>query len=82
MKCENVDVIKVRVLKGYKLFLTFSDGKSGEIDLKDVLSFNGIFEPLKSRDFFETVTVDSDIGTICWDNGADISPGYLYEHLS
>lgn len=81
MRCTQFDVIKVKVLKGYKLFLTFDNGKSGEIDLKNILSFSGIFEPLKNRDFFETVKVDANIGTICWDNGADLSPGFLYENL-
>ena len=31
--------------------------------------------------FFAGVHVNSDIGTICWDNGADLSPTYLHQNL-
>ncbi|MBF0539570.1 MAG: DUF2442 domain-containing protein [Nitrospirae bacterium] len=29
--------------------------------------------------YFKTVRVNSDIDTIYWDNGADMSPDFLYE---
>ena len=81
MKCQDVDITNVKVLGGYRLELTFDDGKTGEVDLQHIISFNGIFKPLKNKMFFKTVKVNKDIGTICWDNGADISPGYLYENI-
>jgi hypothetical protein len=81
MKCTNVDVIKVKVLNDYKLNLTFDDGISGDIDISKLVSFKGIFEPLKDRKFFSQVRVNRDIGTICWSNGADFSPTFLHESI-
>jgi len=79
MKCHHIDVIKVKVLEDYKLRLLFDDGKSGNVDISKIIPFKGIFEPLTDKHYFSNVKVNSDIGTICWENGADISPTYLYE---
>lgn len=45
-----------------------------------VLEWNGeAFEPLKNISSFKTVRVNSDLDTIVWENGADMSPDFLYE---
>ncbi|MBI5448087.1 MAG: DUF2442 domain-containing protein [Gammaproteobacteria bacterium] len=75
------DVVEVKVVDDYVLFLKFEDGKSGRINLKNLLSFQGVFAPLKDKKYFSTVHLNSDIGTICWDSGADLAPSFLYEHL-
>ena len=33
---------------------------------------------LKDQKYFATVYVNKELGTIVWDNGADLSPSYLY----
>ncbi|EKD54192.1 MAG: hypothetical protein ACD_60C00118G0013 [uncultured bacterium] len=81
MRCGHIDVIEVKVLKGYKLYLKFDDGSHGDLDISKLVPFKGIFEPLKNRDFFSRVTINPDVGTICWDNGADLSPTFLYENI-
>ncbi|OGT57722.1 MAG: hypothetical protein A3F14_04955 [Gammaproteobacteria bacterium RIFCSPHIGHO2_12_FULL_43_28] len=81
MKCHNVDVIEVQLVKDYIVRLTFDDGTSGEVDISKIISFEGVFKPLNDREFFSKVTVNSDIGTITWENGADISPSYLREKI-
>ena len=65
-------------ISDYKLILTFDDGVIKQVDLRQYLK-GKIFEPLKNIDYFKTVKVNSDIDTIVWDNGADISPDFLYE---
>ncbi len=75
------DVVKVKVLDDYRLYIQFSDGKSGELDIAKLVPFVGVFALLKDRAFFMAVTVNTDIGTICWANGADLAPSYLYENL-
>jgi hypothetical protein len=48
------------------------------IDLEPFLR-GPIFEPLKhDLDLFRSVKVDAELGTIVWDNGADIDPDVLY----
>ena len=81
MHCKHIDVIKVKVLKDYRLHLQFDDGSQGDVDISKLIPFQGIFEPLKDKEFFSKVSVNSDIGTICWENGADLSPTYLHENM-
>lgn len=62
----------------YQLRLGFEDGTVKLVDLAPYL--NGeIFEPLRDQRYFATVSVNTDIDTIVWDNGADFSPDFLYE---
>jgi len=68
----------VQYIEGYKLLLLFEDGSSRLVDLECELD-GEIFEPLKDVAYFRTVRVDHDIDTIVWDNGADMSPEFLYE---
>ncbi len=81
MKCHPIDVVEVKVVKDYQLFLRFQDGKSGIVDISKIVPFKGVFEPLNDKTFFSTVSINKDIGTICWHNGADLSPSYLRKHL-
>lgn len=81
MVYHSIDVIKVKVIKDYNLFLTFEDGKTGQVDIAQLIPFEGIFKPLKNKHYFKTVHVNSEIGTICWENGADLSPSFLYEKI-
>ena len=62
----------------YKLLITFEDGSVRLVDLGSHL--NGeVFTPLKDIHYFKTVRVESDLDTIVWENGADMSPDFLYE---
>jgi hypothetical protein len=73
------DVIAVECLDGFRLVLTFEGGERREIDLGPILSFKGVFEPLRDPDYFRQVGVNPDVGTIVWPNGADVCPDVLYE---
>src|SRR5262249_9628343 len=77
------DVTEVRPVGGYQLYLCFDDGASGVVDLAALLQpFHGVFEPPREPSYFEQVRVNSDIGTICWPNDADIAPETLYALLT
>ena len=76
------DVVEVRPLEGYRVFLKFDDRVQGELDLEPLFDpFDGVFEPLRDRARFGEVFVDSG-GTIAWPNGADIAPETLYALVS
>ncbi|WP_254568841.1 DUF2442 domain-containing protein [Oscillatoria sp. HE19RPO] len=72
------DIIQAKPLEGYQLYLKFEDEVHGAINLTEIIEFTGIFAPLRNPDYFATVTVNPDLGTIGWDNGADIDPVVLY----
>jgi hypothetical protein len=73
-----VRVQAVEVLNDFWVRLKFTDGTQKEIDLDPYLR-GPIFEPLRNdRLMFRSVRVDKRMGTIIWDNGADIDPDVLY----
>jgi hypothetical protein len=71
-------VRKVEPLTDFRLRLTFEDGRARVVDLAPHLD-GEVFEPLRNKEYFRTVRVDADLDTIVWDNGADVSPDFLFE---
>jgi hypothetical protein len=72
-------VTAARVLDGYRIEVTFSDGVCGIVDLSNrIIGRGGVFAPLVDPRFFRRVTVDHQLGTTVWPNGADICPDLLY----
>ncbi len=71
-------VRSVKLLEKFQVLLEFSNGEQKKIDLEPFLR-GPIFEPLKQNpELFRTMHVDEDLGTIVWDNGADMDPDVLY----
>ena len=75
-----LNVVAVRHVRDYVLWLGFNDGSEGEVDLRDELS-GAIFEPLRDIRFFSRGAVNPDLRTISWPNGADFAPEFLFEQL-
>ncbi len=71
-----LNVCDVEVRGAYRLWLRFSDGAEGEIDLGQQLA-GPIFQPLRDPSAFAAVRVDPEIRTIAWPNGADFAPEFL-----
>ena len=69
-------VVQARHVAGYKLWLTFSDGAEGEVDLEAEL-YGEVFEPLKSVRAFKSFRVHPELKTVVWPNGADFAPEFL-----
>jgi len=68
----------VTPLEKRKVMLEFTDGVRKELDLEPYLR-GPIFEPMRNDEkVFRAVRVDSQLGTIVWENGADIDPDVLY----
>ncbi len=76
------DILEARPLEGYQLYLRFEDGVEGVVDLDKVVSFEGVFAPLRERANFERVRVHPELGTIYWPNGADLDPDVLYARVT
>lgn len=64
----------------YVIWLRFNDGAEGEADLAGKLE-GEVFEPLKDINKFKSFKVDPILGTIVWENGADLAPEFLYENI-
>ncbi len=76
------DVVQVRPLDGYRLYLRFEDEVEGSVDIAELIEFTGVFAPLLERDYFVQVRADLELGTICWPNGADLDPDVLYAQVT
>ena len=77
-----MDIVAAKALGDYRLHLRFEDGVEGVVDLAPLLSFQGIFEPLRDPAYFAQVRVDADLGTVAWPNGADLDPDVLYGRIT
>ena len=75
------DVVEVRVLGGHRLYVRFEDGVEGNVDLADLIAFEGVFAPLRDDTRFAEVRINSELGTICWPGGADLDPDVLYARV-
>ena len=58
------------------LFITFSNGESGTLDMKPYLNF-GIFKRIKDHNSFRQVYVAFD--SIEWVAGVDLDPEFVYQ---
>lgn len=76
-----VRIQAVEVLQGFHVRLEFTDGTHKQVDLEPYLR-GPVFEPIRNDPvMFRSVKVDQRMGTIVWDNGADVDPDVLYYDL-
>ncbi len=73
-------VKEARYLRDYVIWITFNDGIEGEVDLENELT-GEIFGPLKNKKLFKSFKVDPVLETIVWENGADLAPEFLRDHV-
>ena len=76
------DIVEVRPLGGYRVYLRFEDGVEGELDLGETIEFKGIFAPLRDEAEFARIRVHSELGTVVWPNGADLDPDVLHSLIT
>ena len=73
-----LDVVSAEYRGGYKIKITFEDGKSGIVDFSSYLKKGGVFEKFKNINFFKSFSIDNEIGVLTWKNEIDIAPETLY----
>jgi hypothetical protein len=72
----------VTPLDHFRVRLELTDGTTKEVDLEPYL-WGPIFEPLRNDpQLFRAVQVDARLGTIVWENGADLDPDVLCQGLT
>jgi len=75
-----VRLVEARYVRDYVIWLRFSDGAAGEVDLRDELD-GTVFEPLREIAVFQRVCLHPELHTIVWPNGADFAPEFLHERV-
>jgi hypothetical protein len=76
-----VHVTAVEVVGDHCMKLAFEDGAEGVLDLS-AWEWRGVFEPLADPAYFRRVSLDQELGTIVWPNGADIAPETLHSWVT
>jgi hypothetical protein len=71
-------ITSVQYEAAYKLRLRFEDHSERLVDLAAHLD-GEIFAPLKDLQRFHTAHLNTDLDTVVWENGADMSPDFLFE---
>ena len=78
-------LVRIRTIEPVERFCVrfgFTDGTTREVDLEPYLC-GPVFEPIRNDpEAFRAVKVDHQLGTIVWDNGADIDPDVLYKGMT
>jgi len=72
-----VHLVNAKYIDGYRVEVSFNDGRKGIADLSDALR-GPVFESLKDESEFCRFVVDKELDTLVWANGADLAPEYIY----
>lgn len=77
---EMIKPTKVQALPSYRIYLEFSDGARGEVDLSD-LAGKGVFQVWNDYNFFEKVHI-GDHREIKWNDEIELCADSLYLKLT
>lgn len=72
------DVTDFELVEGYAIRVQFDDHSERLIDFEPIL-YGPLFGQLRDLDLFKQVTLNKEIGTLVWPNGADIDPTVLHD---
>jgi hypothetical protein len=72
--------ILVKALPDYRIYIKFSDGAEGEVDLSD-LAGQGVFKAWKDPRVFEAVSIGPG-RQVQWGNEIELCPDALYLRLT
>ncbi|NTW69942.1 MAG: DUF2442 domain-containing protein [Chlorobiaceae bacterium] len=75
-----LEVTKAEYIEEYRIQITFNNGSSGVVDLKDAL-WGTMFETLRDYNAFRKFELSDVVHTIRWENDADLAPEYLYKKM-
>ena len=73
-------IVAAQYRHGFIVHLRFADETEGDVDLGDEL-YGKVFEPLKDPGVFKSFSIHPEFHTLCWPNGADLAPEFLYEKI-
>jgi hypothetical protein len=75
-----VDVVKVKPMEAFRLWVRFSDGSESVADLSRLTERTGpMVAPLRDPTYFGRVFVEAGVPT--WPNGYDYAPSALYVEM-
>src|SRR3990167_2237905 len=76
------DVTEVEYIEGYRLRLTFENGKSGTVDFKDYIKKGSVYDRFSDIEYFKQVYIHPDLGILCWPGDVDVAPETIYHEAT
>ena len=73
-------VVEYRIVAPYVLHVRFDDTTTQTINFQPVLA-GELYAPLNDLDLFNRVSIDPEVHTLVWPNGADFDPATLHDWL-
>ena len=73
-------VTQVEPRDGFRIWIQYSDGSAGEVDLSDMIA-KGVFRAWDDPGFFDRVHV-APHGAVAWSEGIELCPDALYIELT
>lgn len=80
MEWQLVRPTEVVALEGYRIWIRFSDGSAGQINLAD-LAGRGVFVAWNDPERFKNVRLES-AGAVAWGEDIELCPDALYMELT
>jgi hypothetical protein len=74
-------IVNAKIAGVYKVKIEFNDGLSGIIDFRNILKNDHRFVVRELLDINKFSSCKVQYDTLCWENGVDFAPEYLYEQI-
>lgn len=71
-------VTAFKIVGAYRIEIEFSDGVVRTIDFSPILE-GELYGPLRDHGVFSAVSIDPEVHTLVWPNGADFDPATLHD---
>ena len=75
-----LEVVEVKTLPGYRIWVEFNDGVSGELDLSEYVG-KAVFKAWDEPGYFEKARVTS-YGTVAWDDDLEFCTESMYMDIT
>ena len=72
------DVVSATYLGDYLIEIEFDDGRHGTVDFAKYLERPGVFERFRNLEFFQSFSINKELGVLTWGDEIDIAPETLY----
>ncbi|MBW8051928.1 MAG: DUF2442 domain-containing protein [Cytophagales bacterium] len=73
------EIIKIKVLDNYKIWLKFKDGVTKTVNFRPFIG-KGFTREILNSEYFKKVKIESG-GGLTWPNGYDFCPDFLKDHV-
>lgn len=76
------DITEIEYVGGYKLKLTFENGKSGIVDFENYIKEDSVYARFSNIEYFKQAYIHHELGVLCWPGDVDVAPEIVYHEAT